>query len=49
MAIQVMRLQAGRAKQQGGKKAQPQNQGCVGMKSMLVSDGRNQEDDLVEP
>ena len=49
-AIQGRRLQAGGAQQQGGqKKAQPQEKGCAGMKSKLTSDGRNQDDDLVEP
>ena len=49
-AIQGRRLQAGRAKQQGGqKKAQPQKKGCAGMKSELASDRVNQEDDLDEP
>ena len=33
----------------GKKKAQPQEKGCAGMKSKLTSDGRNQDDDLVEP
>ena len=50
MAIQRRRQQAGRAEQQGGqKKAQPQKKGCAGMLFKFASDGRNQEEDLVEP
>ena len=44
----VLRLEVPSSRE-GKKKAQPQEKGCAGMKSKLTSDGRNQDDDLVEP